>query len=332
MRGRESGKLRVNCAFPRIFACYGNKISSVKRPLTIFNPLDAQFKIMQTCQNIEQLRTQTSQWRSNNETIAFVPTMGNLHEGHLSLVEIARQKASRVVVSIYVNPLQFSPDEDFSSYPRTLEDDLTKLEALGVDLVFTPDDSIIYPDGEQRSTYVEVPVLSHIIEGEIRPGFFKGVATVVLKLFNMVQPDIAVFGEKDFQQLLVIRQMVSDLNLPVEIIGGKTKREADGLAKSSRNIYLSSTERENSRILSGSIMACRDQIERGADISQAEKACIENLKSHGFTVDYVTLRETCGLEKVSNDELLLNKELVILAAAKLGKTRLIDNMIFTIKS
>ena len=292
---------------------------------------------MQTCQNIEPLRTQISQWRSANETIAFVPTMGNLHEGHLSLVEIAQQKASRVVVSIYVNPLQFSPDEDFASYPRTLEDDLTKLEAMGVDLVFTPDDSMIYPDGEQRSTYVEVPVLSHIIEGEFRPGFFKGVATVVLKLFNMVQPDIAVFGEKDFQQLLLVRQMVNDLSLPIEIIGGRTKREADGLAKSSRNNYLSSTERENSRMLSDSIMACRCQIEQGTDIAQAEKTCIEALINHGFIVDYVTLRETSRLETVSNDELLPNKEqtskeLVILAAAKLGKTRLIDNMIFTIKS
>ena len=286
---------------------------------------------MQTCQNIEQLRTQISQWRTGNEAIAFVPTMGNLHEGHLSLVEIAQQKASRVVVSIYVNPLQFSPDEDFASYPRTLEDDLNKLEVLGVDLVFTPDDSMIYPDGEQRSAYVEVPVLSHIIEGEFRPVFFKGVATVVLKLFNMVQPDIAVFGEKDFQQLLIIQQMVNDLNLPIEIIGGQTKREADGLAKSSRNNYLSSTERENSRILSGSIMACRSQIEQGTDIAQAEKTCIEVLKSHGFIVDYVTLRETGQLEKVSNDEQLLNKELVILAAAKLGKTRLIDNIIFTVK-
>ena len=292
---------------------------------------------MQTCQHIEPLRTQISQWRTDNEAIAFVPTMGNLHEGHLSLVEIAQQKASRVVVSIYVNPLQFSPDEDFASYPRTLEDDLTKLEAMGVDLVFTPDDSMIYPDGEQRSTYVEVPVLSHIIEGEFRPGFFKGVATVVLKLFNMVQPDIAVFGEKDFQQLLIIQQMVNDLNLPIEIIGGQTKREADGLAKSSRNNYLSSTERENSRMLSDSIMSCRYQIEQGTDIAQAEKTCIEALINHGFIVDYVTLRETSRLETVSNDELLPNKEqtskeLVILAAAKLGKTRLIDNMIFTIKS
>jgi pantoate--beta-alanine ligase len=287
---------------------------------------------MQTCQNVEQLRTQISQWRTGNESIAYVPTMGNLHEGHLSLVEIAQKKASRVVVSIYVNPLQFSPDEDFASYPRTLEDDLNKLAALGVDLVFIPDDSMIYPDGEQHSTFVEVPDLSHIIEGEFRPGFFKGIATVVLKLFNMVQPDIAVFGEKDFQQLLIIRQMVNDLNLPIEIIGGETKREADGLAKSSRNNYLSTAERESSCILSDSLKMCRSQIERGTDVKQAENACIKTLESHGFIVDYVTLRETSRLEVVSNDEVVANKELIILAAAKIGKTRLIDNLVFTVEN
>lgn len=287
---------------------------------------------MITCKNIEQLRAQIKQWRSRNETIAFVPTMGNLHEGHLSLVDIARQKAAHVVVSIYVNPLQFSPDEDFSSYPRTLQDDLNKLEPLAVDLLFTPDDAMIYPDGEQHSTHVEVPVLSHIIEGEYRPDFFKGVATVVLKLFNMVQPDIAIFGEKDFQQLLVVRQMVKDLNLPIEIVGGETIREADGLAKSSRNHYLSAKERESSRILSQTILLCRDQIQLGGDIEQAENTCIETLESHGFAVDYVTLRETRRLKKVSKDELFASKERVILVAAKLGKTRLIDNTVFTIEN
>lgn len=287
---------------------------------------------MQTCQNIEQLRAQIRKWRSHDETIAFVPTMGNLHEGHLSLAEIAQHKASRVVVSIYVNPLQFSPDEDFARYPRTLDDDLSKLEALGVDLVFTPDDSMIYPDGEQQSTYVEVPVLSHTIEGEFRPGFFKGVATVVSKLFNMVQPDIAIFGEKDFQQLLIIRQMVKDMSLPIEIIGGQTRREADGLAKSSRNSYLSAAERESSTILPDSLNVCRNQIEQGTDVEQAENFCVETLENHGFAVDYVTLRETSQLEKVSNNEVIADKELVILAAAKLGKTRLIDNLVFTVEN
>ncbi len=286
---------------------------------------------MQICQNIEQLRAQIKLWRSHNESIAFVPTMGNLHEGHLSLIEIARKKAIRVVASIYVNPLQFSSDEDFSSYPRTLEQDLSKLDALTVDLVFTPDDSMIYPDGEQHSAYIEAPDLFHIIEGEYRPGFFKGVATVVLKLFNLVRPDIAVFGEKDFQQLLVIRQMVKDLNLPIEIIGGQTIREADGLAKSSRNNYLNPAERQNSQILSQAIMVCRDQVEQGVGIMQAENVCIKTLQSHGFTVDYVTLRGAKRLEKMPGNRVLDNTELVILAAAKLGKTRLIDNVIFTIK-
>ena len=285
---------------------------------------------MDICQQIEHLRTIVGGWRKSGETIAFVPTMGNLHQGHLSLVEIAKKKASRVVVSIYVNPLQFSPDEDFDSYPRTLEADLDKLRSMDVDLVFTPDDSMIYPSGESRSTFVEVPGLSHIIEGEFRPGFFRGVATVVLKLFNMVQPDLAVFGEKDFQQLLVIRQMVADLDLPIEIIGAEIKREADGLAMSSRNSYLGPAERQNSRVLSESLQQLRLDIEQGISIEQAEKNCSETLKSNGFVVDYVTLRETEGLKKVSEEQLISGRKLIVLAAAKLGSTRLIDNLKFSV--
>ena len=285
---------------------------------------------MIVCKNIEQLRAHISAWRNNKESIAFVPTMGNLHAGHLSLVELAQQKASRVVVSIYVNPLQFSPDEDFSSYPRTLEEDLKNLEASDVDMVFTPDTSMIYPRGETHSSYVEVPVLYSIIEGEFRPGFFKGVATIVLKLFNMVQPDYAVFGEKDFQQLLIIRQMVSDLNLPVEILAGETKREPDGLAMSSRNNYLNAADREKSRLLSQALMDCRDEIEQGISIEQAENNCVNRLENHGFSVDYVTFRETIGLQRVSDKEIAGNNEFIILAAAKIGDTRLIDNMKFVL--
>jgi len=285
---------------------------------------------MITCKNIEQLRARISEWRSNKESIAFVPTMGNLHAGHLSLVELAQQTAAHVVVSIYVNPLQFSPDEDFSSYPRTLDEDLKKLETSGVDMVFIPDTSMIYPRGETRSSFVEVPVLSSIIEGEFRPGFFKGVATVVLKLFNMVQPDYAVFGEKDFQQLLIIRQMVSDLNLPVEIIAGEIKREPDGLAMSSRNNYLNAADREKSCLLSQALMDCRRQIEQGISIEQAENNCVDRLENHGFSVDYVTVRETIGLQRVSNQEITGNIELIVLAAAKIGDTRLIDNMKFVL--
>lgn len=281
---------------------------------------------MYTFQQIEQLRTLVGDWRKSGDTIAFVPTMGNLHQGHLSLVEIAQKKASRVVVSIYVNPLQFSPDEDYGSYPRTLQADLDKLRAMGVDLVFTPDDEMIYPRGESRTTSVEVPELSEVLEGEFRPGFFRGVATVVLKLFNMVQPDIAVFGEKDFQQLLVIRQMVDDLDLPIEIVGARIKREADGLAMSSRNSYLGPAERENSRALSASLQQLCLQIERGVSIEQAEKDCKLALEKHGFIVDYVTVRETDSLKAVSSDQTAVNRQLVVLAAARLGKTRLIDNM------
>ncbi|NOR43883.1 MAG: pantoate--beta-alanine ligase [Gammaproteobacteria bacterium] len=284
---------------------------------------------------VEQLRLQIKQWRENGDTIAFVPTMGNLHAGHLSLVEIAKIKATRVVVSIYVNPLQFSPGEDFESYPRTLGADLNQLEALGVDLVFTPDNSVIYPEGEQRSAFVDVPVLSHIIEGEFRPDFFKGVATVVLKLFNMVQPDIAVFGEKDFQQLLIIKQLVQDFNLPITIVGGETKREADGLAMSSRNNYLSASERDESKVLAETLQIFRNHIEQEISIKQAESSCIETLENHGFLVDYVTLRETSNLDLVSDVQAVSNRsedknEMIILAAAKIGQTRLIDNLKFTI--
>ncbi|MBT8120605.1 MAG: pantoate--beta-alanine ligase [Gammaproteobacteria bacterium] len=286
---------------------------------------------MDICRQVDQLRTIVDGWRMSGETIAFVPTMGNLHSGHLSLVELAQQRASRVVVSIYVNPMQFSPDEDFDSYPRTLDDDLEKLRTMDVDLVFTPDDAMIYPQGESRSTFIEVPGLSDIIEGEFRPGFFRGVATVVMKLFNMVQPDIAVFGEKDYQQLLVIRQMVADLNLPIEIIGVEIKREADGLAMSSRNNYLDAAERENSRVLSESLQQLSDNIEQGMSIEQAESECHSTLASRGFIVDYVTIRETESLKKVSNEQLTANTVLIALAAARLGKTRLIDNLKFSVR-
>ncbi len=285
---------------------------------------------MITCNSIEQLRSQISEWRKKGETIAFVPTMGNLHAGHLSLVELASQRARRVVVSIYVNPLQFSPDEDFDSYPRTLDEDKNKLKQSGTDLLFTPDTSMIYPRGEQQSSFVDVPGLSQIIEGKSRPGFFKGVATVVLKLFNMVQPDIAVFGEKDFQQLLIIRSLVEDLNLPVEIVGGQIKREPDGLAMSSRNNYLDDTDRQISASLSELLLQFKRQIEQGVEPEQAENNCIQSLEALGFEVDYVTLRETSRLDKISSKDISAGSELIILAAARIGKTRLIDNIVFSL--
>ena len=285
---------------------------------------------METIRDIESLRAQVHNWRKSGESIAFVPTMGNLHAGHLSLVDIAANKADHVIVSIYVNPLQFGPNEDFDCYPRTLDDDLGKLLGTGVDLVFIPDNSSIYgSDGDiAQSSFCEVPVLSDILEGEYRPGFFRGVATVVLKLFHLVEPDIAVFGEKDFQQLLVIRKMVTDLCLPVSIISGETLRETDGLAMSSRNGYLSQSEREKSRKLYENLQRFKHLIEQGNSIDQAEEYCIEELSTAGFSVDYLTIREASGLQQVSDDDLLAGCEMVVLAAARLGKTRLIDNIKF----
>ena len=285
---------------------------------------------MQTCDNIEQLRSQIKAWHAKNESVAFVPTMGNLHDGHLSLVELARKRAQHVVVSIYVNPLQFAPHEDFDSYPRTLQDDLDKLAAVDTGLVFTPDTALIYPQGERENTFVEVPSLSDILEGEFRPGFFRGVATVVLKLFNMVQPDIAVFGEKDFQQLLVIRRMVEELDLPIDIVGAPIKREADGLAMSSRNSYLDEDERARSRVLSETLASFCEQIKQGGDIEKAEQLAGRKLEEEGFSVDYVSLREASQLRQIAKDDLQNTPELVVLAAATVGSTRLIDNMKFTL--
>ena len=285
---------------------------------------------MQTCDNIEQLRSKIKLWRASNESIAFVPTMGNLHDGHISLVELARERAQHVVVSIYVNPLQFAPHEDFDSYPRTLQDDLDRLESVDTDLVFTPDTALIYPQGERENTFVEVPALSDILEGEFRPGFFRGVATIVLKLFNMVQPDFAIFGEKDYQQLLVIRRMVEELNLPIEIIGAPIIREADGLAMSSRNGYLDEDERASSRVLSETLTAFCDQIKQGVSVEKAQQEAVQNLQKEGFSVDYVSLREVSRLRQLDTDSLKKMPELVVLAAATLGSTRLIDNMKFSL--
>ena len=189
---------------------------------------------MRVSNKVSTTREKWRQWRQAGETVALVPTMGNLHAGHLSLVELARHRCDRVVVSIFVNPMQFGPNEDYDAYPRTFEADMEALRPLGVDMVFAPTVETIYPNGEDESCFVEVPGISELLEGEYRPGFFRGVATVVLKLLNIVQPDVAVFGEKDYQQLLIIRRMVSELNLPVQVIAGDTIREQDGLAMSSR--------------------------------------------------------------------------------------------------
>jgi len=246
---------------------------------------------------------------------AFVPTMGNLHAGHLALVRLAREHAPRVAVSIFVNRLQFAPHEDFDSYPRTFAADCEKLSAAGVDLLFAPDERILYP--EPQRFLVEPPPVAGELEGRFRPRFFHGVATVVLKLFNCVQPAAAVFGKKDYQQLLVVREMVRQFNLPIDIVAGETVREADGLAMGSRNAYLSSAERAEAPRLHRTLL----NIKAGRmDGAQAMRA----LEAAGWKPDYVEVRRRGDLALPGAGE----RELVALAAARLGATRLIDNLEF----
>ncbi len=281
---------------------------------------------MKTVNTIEALRHTISTWRSCDERIAFVPTMGNLHDGHLALIEAAKQKADRTVVSIFVNPLQFGEGEDFETYPRTIVEDSSQLASRGVDLLFAPPVEVMYPLAQQQQTRVEVPDVSHILDGEFRPGFFVGVATVVCKLFNMVQPDIAIFGEKDFQQLLIIRRMVDDLQMPVEIAALPTVREPDGLAMSSRNSYLDRRQRTTAPLIYRTLQQAADVIRGGGDDNaQLESAAIATLENAGFVVDYFTLRNAETLNPADAGE----KDLVILTAVRLGQTRLIDNIVIS---
>lgn len=262
---------------------------------------------------------------SKETSVAFVPTMGNLHEGHLDLVRTALQHAKCVVVSIFVNPLQFGANEDFGSYPRTLQEDCARLAACGVAVVFAPTEADLYPQPQQVT--VEPPPIAQELCGAFRPGHFRGVATVVLKLFNIVQPQVAVFGKKDFQQLYVVRQMVAQLNLPLEIIGAETLRAADGLALSSRNQYLSPAERTEATFLHLTLTGLRQALKSGAqnddqNHAQLEEEAVSALVTRGWQVDYVAIRSQTTLLAAKPGE----RELVVLAAARLGKTRLIDNV------
>lgn len=268
------------------------------------------------------LQEQLSQWRNSNQSIALVPTMGNLHAGHLSLVDKAKQYADRIVVSIFVNPTQFVQGEDYSQYPRTLEQDMDKLTEIGIDLLFCPDVEKIYPDGMQQQTQVKVPVLDSILCGKSRPGHFTGVATVVTKLFNIVKPDIAVFGEKDYQQLLVVRRLTRDLFFRIEIISMPTVREADGLAMSSRNNYLNTAERKIAPLLFRTLKQIVDNIMTGdLAYTQLQNNAISKLNKAGFNTEYVCIRDAGTLQKPADGDL------VVLAAAQLGKARLIDNVL-----
>ena len=255
------------------------------------------------------------------KSIGFVPTMGNLHAGHIELARIVRSRVECVVVSIFVNRLQFGPKEDFDKYPRTLTDDAAKCRDAGVDIVFAPDEKEMY--GEPQTYIVEPPGIQHILDGQVRPGHFRGVATVVLKLFNMVQPHIALFGKKDYQQCRVLSDMVRQFNLPVEMILAETVRADDGLALSSRNGYLSTGERAEAPQLHAALTKIRAAILNGdRDVSAMESNAVENLRARGWQPDYITVRRQIDLQLPTTDD----RALVVLAAARLGTTRLIDNV------
>lgn len=280
---------------------------------------------MQTVQDAAGLRATIRGWRAQGHTIGFVPTMGNLHTGHHSLVKLARARTDRVVASVFVNPTQFGPSEDFERYPRTLVQDQAGLAESGCDLLFAPDVATVYPFGPAGSVSVHVPGLTETLEGAHRPGHFDGVATVVCKLFNLVQPDIAIFGQKDFQQLKVIERMVRDLSLPVKIMGAPTQRAEDGLALSSRNQYLSEKERADAALIYQTLQQMRELIAKGHARKVVEQAAASRLERAGFAPDYAAIRRVEDLSEPTEDE---REGLVALIAARLGTTRLIDNLPF----
>ncbi|MDP2557511.1 pantoate--beta-alanine ligase [Photobacterium damselae subsp. piscicida] len=279
---------------------------------------------MQTFADIASMREQVRTWRREGRRIAFVPTMGNLHDGHMRLVRKARKYADIVVVSIFVNPMQFDKPEDLQNYPRTLDDDLTKLDAEHVDVVFTPTPEMMYPQGLESQTFVEVPILSQMLEGALRPGHFRGVATIVTKLFNIVQPDVACFGEKDYQQLALIRQMVKDMAMDIEIVGVPTVRELDGLALSSRNGYLTVDERQRAPVLARTMRWVSSQMRGGrTDYDDLIVDANDQLRAAGLQPDASFIRDAVTLQPVSET----STKAVILMAAQLGKARLIDNQV-----
>jgi pantoate--beta-alanine ligase len=276
-----------------------------------------------TVTTIAAVREHVRSWRRAGLKVAFVPTMGNLHAGHVSLIEAARRHGERFVASIFVNPMQFGPNEDFAHYPRTPQEDARMLAGAGCSLMFMPEVQEIYPHGSERATRVEVPGLSRILEGEFRPGHLEGVSTVVAKLFHIVEPDVAVFGEKDFQQLTVIRRMVAELCMPVEIIGAPTVRDSDGLAMSSRNQYLTAAERALAPKIYATLEAAAQRLRSGeTDYTSIERAGFQALESAGFRPDYFSLRQAADLSPPTP----ATRESVVLVAARLGRARLIDNV------
>lgn len=277
---------------------------------------------MQVISSIAELRDRLK----DRKNIGFVPTLGNLHDGHIKIVGIAKENAAFSVVSVFVNRLQFEPGGDFDRYPRTLMEDCAKLEAAGVDIVFAPDEKELYP--AQQVVFVEPSPMAVMLEGEHRPGHFRGVTTVVLKLLNIVEPDVVVFGKKDYQQLAILRAMVEQLNVPVEVIGGETVRAEDGLALSSRNSYLTPAQRIEAPRLQRHLSRIKFEIEKNKrdNFKQLENLATEDLEIHGWKPDYVSVRNRHTLNLPNPDD----KELVVLAAVWLGNTRLIDNLEITL--
>jgi pantoate--beta-alanine ligase len=272
--------------------------------------------------SLAELRGRIGEWKRDGARIAFVPTMGNLHAGHLSLIEQARRANGRVVASIFVNPMQFGPDEDLDRYPRTLEQDRQALQQAGCDLLYLPTEQDLYPQGLETITRVHVPGLTDELEGASRPGHFDGVATVVLKLFERVQPDIAIFGKKDYQQWRMIEKMTRDLDLPLVIHAGETIRETDGLAMSSRNQYLTPEQRRIAPLLQQQLRYIADTLRtQPADPQTLLQQARARLEQAGFAVDYLEIRERNHLSRPQAGD-----ERVVLAAARLGSTRLIDNI------
>jgi len=278
-------------------------------------------RVVESRQDIWRL---VKEWRAAGDPVALVPTMGNLHEAHLSLLDVARKYASRVIASIFVNPTQFGEGEDYQTYPRTLDDDVTRLEAAGCDLAFVPEISQIYPCGIERATLLAAaPDLASRLEGRFRPGHFDGVVTVVARLFAIVAPDIAVFGEKDYQQLLVIRRMTEDLGFNIDVVAGATVRTDSGLALSSRNAYLKGDQQEASLLLNRVLSRTARAAESHSDNYEAlEASAVRDLEAGGFRVDYVAIRRSEDLAEPGK----VDHNLRVLAAAWCGTTRLIDNM------
>ncbi|HID3527656.1 TPA: pantoate--beta-alanine ligase [Serratia marcescens] len=273
-------------------------------------------------ETLPMLRQQIRRWRQEGKRIALVPTMGNLHDGHMTLVDEARARADVVVVSIFVNPMQFERPDDLARYPRTLQEDSEKLTRRGVDLVFAPAPAAVYPQGLEQQTYVDVPGISTILEGASRPGHFRGVSTIVSKLFNLVQPDLACFGEKDYQQLALIRKMVADMGYDIDIVGVPTVRAKDGLALSSRNGYLTAEERKVAPQLSKIMNALAQQLANGErHVETLLEQTAEQLRAAGFTPDELFIRDADSLQPLTVD----SQRAVVLMAAWLGKARLIDN-------